>query len=194
MRVPNRGEPPRAAAGRGSRGPFRFGMLWPPIRSNVSGTVTRVSVEERLAGLGIELPPVPAPLASYVPVVVTGDLAFVAGQVPLVEGKPLVTGKVGQEVDTEAGADAARRCALQALAVLREELGSLDRVRRIVRVAVFVASAPGFTDVPKVANGASDLLGDVFGDIGRHARVTVGVSELPLGVPVEVELIAEIQR
>jgi enamine deaminase RidA (YjgF/YER057c/UK114 family) len=152
-----------------------------------------VGVEERLAGLGIELPPVPTPIASYVPVVVSGHLAFVAGQVPVSEGKPLATGKLGLDVGTEAGADAARRCALQALAALRQELGSLDRVRRIVRLAVFVASAPGFTDQPKVANGASDLLGDVFGDMGRHARVAVGVAELPLGVPVEVELIAEIE-
>jgi enamine deaminase RidA (YjgF/YER057c/UK114 family) len=162
---------------------------WP---KTVSVTVTTVGAEERLADLGIELPPVPAPLASYVPVVVTGDLAFVAGQVPLAEGKALITGKVGRDLDIEAGAEAARRCALQAVAALREELGSLDRVRRIVRMAVFVASAPGFTDLPKVANGASDLLGDVFGELGRHARVAVGVSELPLGVPVEVELLAEI--
>jgi enamine deaminase RidA (YjgF/YER057c/UK114 family) len=151
-----------------------------------------VGAEEQLAGLGIELPDVPAPLASYVPVVVSGGFAFVAGQVPLSDGKLLVTGKLGAELDSEAGAGAARRCALQALAALRAELGSLNRIRRIVKLTVFVASAPGFTDQPKVANGASDLLGDVFGEMGRHARSAVGVLELPLGAPVEVEVTAEV--
>jgi enamine deaminase RidA (YjgF/YER057c/UK114 family) len=151
-----------------------------------------VSIEERLAELGMELPSTPAPLASYIPVVVSGTLAFVAGQVPLSEGKALATGKLGAEVDVEAGAGLARRCALQALSVLKAELGSLERIRRIVKLTVFVASASGFTDQPKVANGASDLLGDLFGEMGRHARSAVGVAELPLGVPVEVEVIAEI--
>ena len=151
-----------------------------------------MSVEGRLAELGIELPPAPAPVASYIPVVVSGTLAFVAGQVPLSEGKVLVTGKLGAEVDAEEGAVAARRCALQALSVLKAELGSLERIRRIVKLTVFVASAPGFTDQPKVANGASDLLRDVFGELGRHARSAVGVTELPLGASVEVEVIAEI--
>jgi enamine deaminase RidA (YjgF/YER057c/UK114 family) len=151
-----------------------------------------VSVEERLAELGVELPAAPAPVASYIPVVVSGSLAFVAGQVPLSEGKLLVSGKLGAELDVDAGAEAARRCAVQALSVLKAELGSLERIRRIVKLTVFVASAPGFTDQPQVANGASDLLGDVFGDMGRHARSAVGVVELPLGTPVEVEVIAEI--
>jgi enamine deaminase RidA (YjgF/YER057c/UK114 family) len=151
-----------------------------------------VGAEEQLAALGIELPDPPTPVASYVPVVVSGGLAFVAGQVPLAEGKLLATGKLGADLDAEAGADAARTCALQALAALRAELGSLDRIRRIVKLTVFVASAPGFTDQPKVANGASDLLGEVFGEMGRHARSAVGVSELPLGAPVEVEVTAEV--
>jgi enamine deaminase RidA (YjgF/YER057c/UK114 family) len=151
-----------------------------------------VSVEERLAELGVELPAASAPVASYIPVVVSGSLAFVAGQVPLSEGKLLVSGKLGAELDVDAGAEAARRCAVQALSVLKAELGSLERIRRIVKLTVFVASAPGFTDQPQVANGASDLLGDVFGDMGRHARSAVGVVELPLGTPVEVEVIAEI--
>jgi enamine deaminase RidA (YjgF/YER057c/UK114 family) len=151
-----------------------------------------MSAEDRLKELGIELPPAPQPLASYVPVSVSGGFAFVAGQVPMAEGKPLVTGKLGDNIDVATGADAARRCALQALAALRFELGSLDRVSRIVRLGVFVASASGFTDQPKVANGASDLLAEVFGESGRHARIAVGVSELPLGVPVEVEVLAEI--
>jgi enamine deaminase RidA (YjgF/YER057c/UK114 family) len=151
-----------------------------------------MGVEERLAGLGVELPPVPQPVASYVPVVVSGELAFVAGQIPMAEGQLLAEGKLGAELSVEAGADAARRCLLQALAALRSELGSLDRIRRMVKLTVFVASAPGFTDQAKVANGASDLLGDLFGDAGHHARAAVGVSELPLGAPVEVEVLAEI--
>jgi enamine deaminase RidA (YjgF/YER057c/UK114 family) len=151
-----------------------------------------MSAEDRLKELGIELPPAPQPLASYVPVTVSGGFAFVAGQVPMAEGKPLVTGKLGDDIDVATGADAARRCALQALAALRSVLGSLDRVRRIVRLGVFVACAPGFTEQPKVANGASDLLAEVFGESGRHARIAVGVSELPLGTPVEVEVLAEI--
>jgi enamine deaminase RidA (YjgF/YER057c/UK114 family) len=151
-----------------------------------------MGVEERLAGLGVELPPVPQPVASYVPVVVSGELAFVAGQIPMAEGQLLAEGKLGAELSVEAGADAARRCVLQALAALRSELGSLDRIRRMVKLTVFVASAPGFTDQAKVANGASDLLGDLFGDAGHHARAAVGVSELPLGAPVEVEVLAEI--
>jgi enamine deaminase RidA (YjgF/YER057c/UK114 family) len=143
--------------------------------------------------LGIELPPSPAPVASYVPVVISGGLAYISGQVPQEAGKLLWRGKVGGDLDLSAGADAAKRCALQALAALREALGTLDRVRRIVKVSVFVASHPGFTDQPKVANGASDLLVEVFGESGRHARVAVGVAELPLGGPVEVELVAEIE-
>lgn len=142
--------------------------------------------------LGLELPPPPKPLASYVPVVTAGGFAFVAGMVAMSEGVPTVTGHLGRDVDIQTGADAARRCALQALSALREALGSLDRVRRIVKVTVFVASAEGFTDQPKVANGASDLLVQVFGEAGRHARAAAGVSELPLGAPVEVDLIAEV--
>jgi len=135
---------------------------------------------------------VAAPVASYVPVVVSAGLAFVAGQVPLLDGSPVATGRLGEEIDIEEGAGLARHCALQALAALRAELGSLDRVKRIAKVTVFVASADTFTQQPKVANGASDLLGEVFGEAGKHARAAVGVSALPLGVPVEVELIAEV--
>jgi enamine deaminase RidA (YjgF/YER057c/UK114 family) len=151
-----------------------------------------VGAEARLRELGIELPPPTQPIASYVPVVVTGALAYVSGQVPLADGKLLWSGKLGVELDVSAGADAARRCALQALSALRAGVGSLDLVRRIVRLGVFVASGPGFTDQPIVANGASDLLVEVFGDSGRHARTAVGVPELPLGAPVEVEVVAEI--
>jgi enamine deaminase RidA (YjgF/YER057c/UK114 family) len=148
---------------------------------------------ERLAELGLELPPPPRPVASYVPVTITGNLAFVSGQVPLEDGTVLATGKLGEDLDLDAGAEAARRCVLQALAALKAELGSLDRVRRIVKVSVFVSSAAGFTDQPKVANGASDLLVDVFGEAGRHARAAIGVAELPLGAPVEVEVLAEVE-
>jgi enamine deaminase RidA (YjgF/YER057c/UK114 family) len=147
-------------------------------------------IEERLAELGIELPAAAAPLASYVPVRLVGGQAFVSGQVPLENGQPTVLGKLGADLSVEEGQSAARRCALQALAALRDALGSLDRIRSIARLDVYVASAPGFTDQPRVANGASDVLVEVFGEEGRHARASVGVSELPLGVPVEVAVVA----
>lgn len=149
-------------------------------------------IEERLAELGIELPPAPSPLAAYVPVRVVGRLAYVSGQVPLVDGVPLHPGKVGDAVTVEEGAEAARRCVLQALSALRAALGSLDLVTGIAQLSVFVASATGFTDQPKVANGASDLLVEVFGEAGKHSRIAIGVAELPLGVPVELAVIAEL--
>jgi enamine deaminase RidA (YjgF/YER057c/UK114 family) len=149
-------------------------------------------VERRLAELGIDLPPATAPIASYVPVRIAGGLAFVSGQVPIEGGTPLWVGRVGADVTVEEGQQAARRCALQGLSALREALGSLDRVLGIVKLEVFVASAPGFTEQPRVANGASDLLVELFGDEGRHARVAVGATELPLGVPVEVAIVAAI--
>ena len=152
-----------------------------------------MEAEERLRELGIELPAAAAPVASYVPVVVSGNLAFVSGQVPLDAGTPLVTGHVGDDVSLGEGREAARRCGLQVLAALRAELDTLDRIRRIVKLTVWVASAPGFTDQPKVANGASDLMQEVFGEAGVHARAAVAAPELPLGVPVEVEAIAEIR-
>jgi len=151
-----------------------------------------VDVEARLRELGIDLPTAARPLASYVPVAVSGRFAFVSGQVPLDEGKVMVAGKLGDGVSLEEGQAATRRCALQALAALRDELGTLDRITKVVRIAVFVASAEGFTDQPKVANGASDLFVEVFGDVGRHARTAVGVAELPLGAAVEVEVTVEI--
>lgn len=151
-----------------------------------------MSVDDRLRDLGIDLPPAAAPVASYVPVAVAAGLAFVAGQVPLEEGKPLVTGRLGADLDTDEGARWARRCALQALAALRAELGSLDRIRGIAKVTVWVASTEAFTEQPKVANGASDVLADIFGEAGKHARAAVSAPALPLGVPVEVEVIAEV--
>ena len=149
-------------------------------------------IEERLAELGIILPPAPQPVASYIPVKVVGDLAWVAAQIPMQDGAVTVAGKVGGEVTIDDANAAARRCALQALAALQVTLGTLDRVKGIVKLDVFVASAPGFTDHPKVANGASDLLVEVFGDEGRHARAAVGVPELPLGAAVEVALLVQV--
>ena len=149
-------------------------------------------IEERLAELGIELPPAPQPVASYVPVKVVGDLAWVAGQVPMRDGAVTVSGSVGSDVTVEEANAGARRCAIQALSALRAALGSLDRVTGVVKVDVFVASAQGFTDQPTVANGASDLLVEVFGDEGRHARAAVGVPELPLGAAVEVALLVQL--
>ncbi|HET9250131.1 MAG TPA: RidA family protein [Actinomycetota bacterium] len=149
-------------------------------------------IEERLAELGIELPSPPTPVASYIPVKVAGDLAWVAGQIPMQDGVVTVVGRVGEDVTLDEANAGARRCAIQALAALRGELGSLDRVRGVVKVDVFVASAPGFTDHPKVANGVSDLLVEVFGDEGRHARAAVGVPELPLGAAVEVALLVQL--
>lgn len=151
-----------------------------------------MGAEDRLAELGIELPQAAKPLASYVPVTTGAGLAFVAGQVALEDGVPMATGRVGHEISVEEAQGLARRCALQALAALRDELGSLDRIARILKVTAFVACDEGFTQHPAVANGASDLLAEVFGEAGRHARASVGAPSLPLGVPVEVELIAQL--
>jgi enamine deaminase RidA (YjgF/YER057c/UK114 family) len=147
--------------------------------------------EERLEQLGVTLPAPVAPLAAYIPCVRTGDLVYVSGQVPLVDGKPSHLGRLGAGVGLQEGAAAARRCAVNVLAALKAELGELSRVRQVVKVTVFVASEPGFTDQPKVANAASELFGEVFGEAGRHARAAVGVAALPLGVPVEVDAIVE---
>ncbi|MWV49230.1 RidA family protein [Rathayibacter sp. VKM Ac-2803] len=144
---------------------------------------------ERLAELGIELPAVATPAGAYVPAVVTGSLVFTAGQVPFVDGALPATGKVGDGVSPEVAKDLARVCALNALAAVAEVLGSLDRVTQIVKMTGFVASASGFTGQPGVINGASEVLGEIFGEAGKHARSAVGVAELPLGAPVEVELI-----
>jgi enamine deaminase RidA (YjgF/YER057c/UK114 family) len=146
-------------------------------------------IAERLAELGVELPAVAAPAGAYVPAVVHGGLVYTAGQIPFVDGALPLVGKVGAEVSPEQAKDLARTCALNALAAVADAIGSLDRVTRIVKLTGFVASASGFTGQPGVINGASELLGDVFGEPGRHARSAVGVAELPLGAPVEVELI-----
>jgi enamine deaminase RidA (YjgF/YER057c/UK114 family) len=148
--------------------------------------------EERLQELGVSLPAPAVPVAAYVPCVRTGNLVYVSGQVPVVDGKPSHLGLLGGDVDLEDGRAAARTCAVNVLAALKAELGELSRVRRVVKVTGFVASTPGFTDHPKVINAASELFGDAFGDAGRHARAAVGVAALPLGVPVEVEAIVEV--
>ena len=149
--------------------------------------------EDRLRDLGYELPAVPQPAGSYVPAALaTGTLLFTAGQLPLVEGQLRYTGKVGKEVSVEEAKEAARHCVLNALAAVKAEAGSLDDVRRVVRVTGYVASAAGFNRQPEVINGASDFLGKVFGEKGNHARSAVGVAELPLDAPVEVELIVEL--
>lgn len=147
-----------------------------------------MSIENRLAELGIVLPEPAAPVASYVPVVIAGNLAHVSGQLPFIDGA-LVTGRLGEDVDLDRGASAARACALMILAQLKAALGSLDKVERIVKLGAFVSSTAGFTDQPKVANGASDLMVEVFGDAGRHARSAVGVPVLPLGAAVEVDAV-----
>jgi len=148
--------------------------------------------EERLAELGLAVPPVAAPVAAYVPAVRSGSHVHTSGQLPMREGELLRTGKVGGEVSLEEAVECARQCALNALAAVRAEVGELSAVRRVVKVVVFVASTPDFTGQPGVANGASELLGEVFGDLGRHARSAVGVPVLPLDAPVEVELVVEV--
>lgn len=146
---------------------------------------------QKLAELGIELPAVPAPAGAYVPAVRTGNLVYTAGQVPFVDGTIAATGKVGQEISPEEAKAHARTCALNALAAVHDLVG-VDAITKVVKVVGFVASAEGFTGQPAVVNGASELFGEIFGDAGRHARSAVGVAELPLGVPVEVELIVEV--
>ena len=146
---------------------------------------------DRLTELGIELPPVVSPVGAYVPAVRTGSLVYTAGQVPMVNGTLAAIGKVGNEISPEEAKGHARTCVLNALAAV-DALVGIDAVVRVVKVVGFVASAEGFTGQPAVLNGASEVLGEIFGEAGRHARSAVGVAELPLGVPVEVELIVEV--
>jgi enamine deaminase RidA (YjgF/YER057c/UK114 family) len=148
--------------------------------------------EERLADLGLAVPDVAAPVAAYVPAVRTGSYVYTSGQVPLRDGELISTGKVGSDVSPEEAHECARQCALNALAAVRSQVGELSAVTRVVKVVGYVASAPDFTGQPQVVNGASELLGQVFGDIGQHARSAVGVAVLPLDAPVEVELVVEV--
>jgi len=149
------------------------------------------SPSETLAELGITLPPVVPPVAAYVPAVRTGSLVYTSGQLPMVDGRLVITGKVGVEVGEDEAYDCARVCALNALAAI-DELVGIDTVVRVVKVVGFVATGHGFYSQPAVVNGASDLLGQVFGDRGAHARSAIGVAALPLDAPVEVELIVEV--
>jgi enamine deaminase RidA (YjgF/YER057c/UK114 family) len=152
-----------------------------------------MTIAARLAELGIELPAAAAPVAAYVPVVIAGELAHVSGQVSA-DANGLITGRLGEDMDLDAGVAAARRCGLMILAQLEKALGSLDRVERVVKLGVFVNSAAAFTDQPKVANGASELMAEVFGDAGKHARSAVGVPALPLGVAVEIDAIVAVRH
>jgi enamine deaminase RidA (YjgF/YER057c/UK114 family) len=148
--------------------------------------------DERLAELGLNVPDVVPPVAAYVPAVQTGGLVYTAGQLPMRAGSLITTGKVGGEVTAEQATECAQQCALNAIAAVKSVVGELTRVTRVVKAVVFVASTPDFTGQPGVANGASELLGSVFGDAGKHARSAVGVSVLPLDAPVEVELVVEV--
>lgn len=148
--------------------------------------------EERLAALGITLPTPPPPAAAYVPWVRTGDLVFTAGQLPLEEGALVAAGVLGDGLDLSAGQRCARACGVNVLAQVRAAAGELSRVRRVVKLTVFVASTPTFTDQHLVANGCSELIGEVFADAGRHARSAVGVPSLPMNAPVEVEAVVEL--
>ncbi|HMX61793.1 MAG TPA: RidA family protein [Candidatus Sumerlaeota bacterium] len=150
-------------------------------------------IEAKLAELGVTLPVAPKPVASYVPGIRTGNLVITSGQLPTKDGQMVATGIVPQEVTPEVAAEAARLCAINNLAVIKAVIGDLDKVVRVVRLGVFVASAPTFTAHPKIANGASDFIQAVFGDAGRHARSTVGMACLPLNAPVEVEMMVEVK-
>ncbi len=150
------------------------------------------SPEEVLAELGLSVPEVVPPVAAYIPALRTGDYVFTSGQLPMKDGALLSTGKLGGDVSPEEGVAAAQQCALNALAAVKAEIGDLSLVKRVVKVTCFVASTPDFTAQPSIANGASELLGKVFGDAGRHTRSAVGVPVLPLDSPVEVEIIVEV--
>jgi enamine deaminase RidA (YjgF/YER057c/UK114 family) len=150
------------------------------------------AVEDRVNELGLSVPDVPAPVAAYVPALRSGSQVFTSGQLPTQSGELMATGKVGAEVSVEDAVACARQCALNAIAAVKSEIGDLDRVKRVVKVVCFVASAPDFTGQPQVANGASELLGTAFGEAGVHARSAVGVAVLPLDAPVEVELLVEV--
>ena len=150
------------------------------------------SFDAQLAALGLVLPVPPKPVATYIPVVRTGDLLFLSGMIPLRDGTLIMAGKLGQEISLEQGYEAAKICLLNALAVIRQELGTLDRVKQVVRMVGYVASTEEFIQHPAVINGASDLLVKIFGDVGRHARVAIGAPSLPLNAPVEIELIIQV--
>ncbi|MCB9844375.1 MAG: RidA family protein [Phycisphaeraceae bacterium] len=163
------------------------------VQPETAGTHPPSEAENRLAAMGLHLPQPARPVAAYVPTVRTGNLLYVSGQIPILSGNLLAQGRVPSEVTVETARRCAVQCALNALAAVKAEIGSLDRVRRVVRLGCFVASEPGFHDQPKVANGASEMLVEIFGDRGRHARAAVGSIDLPLGVPVEIEFLFEVE-
>jgi enamine deaminase RidA (YjgF/YER057c/UK114 family) len=152
-----------------------------------------MSPEEKLKELGIELPETPKPLGSYVPAVRTGNLIFMSGMLPLIQGKLMHKGRLGENVRVEEAREDVRTAAINALAVLKAQIGSLENVKRCIRITGYIASSPDFTEHPKVLNAASDLMFEIFGDAGRHARVAVGVNVLPLNSPVEIEFIFEVE-
>lgn len=182
--VPSRMRLRGAAGGLGARGTG--------VRVTLNGIRGLMSYEAKLVELGITLPPPPKPVATYIPAVLTGQLLFLSGVVPFRDGKLVLEGKLGKDLTVEQGYEAARIALLNALAIVRSELGSLDRVAKVVRLIGYVASAEGFTQQPAVINGASDLLVRIFGEAGRHARAAVGAAGLPLDAPVELELIVEV--
>ncbi|WP_366924766.1 RidA family protein [Metallumcola ferriviriculae] len=152
-----------------------------------------MSYEEKIKELGLTIPEAPKPVAAYVPAVKVDSYVYTSGQIPFVNGELKFKGKVGRDIKLEQGYEAAKTCALNCLAVIKGQIGSLDNIDRIVKVTGFVNSAPNFTDQPKVINGASELLGDIFGDKGQHARAAVGVNELPVDAAVEVEMVVKIK-
>lgn len=149
------------------------------------------TIDAKLASLGITLPTPVAPVANYVPTVITGNQLYVSGQISVTADGRMLTGKLGETVDVEAGRAAARQCGINLIAQIKAALGDLDRVKRVVKLNAFVNSSPEFSDQPKVVNGCSDLFVEVFGDAGRHARSAVGVAQLPLGVSVEIDAVIE---
>lgn len=149
--------------------------------------------EEKIKKMGITIPEVVKPLAAYIPAMLVGNLVMTSGQVPISDGKVKYAGKVGSDLSEDEGKDAAKLCALNCLSAVKSVIGNLDKIKRVVKLTVFVSSAEGFTSQPKVANGASEFIGEIFGDAGKHVRSAVGVSELPLNSAVEIEMIVEIQ-
>lgn len=152
-----------------------------------------MEIENKVRKLGMELPEVPKPVATYVPAVRSGNYVFTSGQGPFIKGKLMHTGKVGGNLTVEEGYECAKLTAMNCLAAIKSLIGDLDRVKQIIRVTGFINSAPGFEDQPKVLNGASDLLVQIFGEKGKHARLALGASELPMGTPVEIEMVVEVQ-
>lgn len=150
-------------------------------------------IEEKIKQLGFTLPTAPKPLASYVPAIQTADLIFTAGQLPIKDGILAFKGKLGKDLNEDEGKKAAQLCALNCLAVIKNEIGSLDKIDKIIKLTVFVNSAEGFINQPQVANGASDLVKEIFGDNGKHVRSAVGAAELPLNAPVEIEMIVRVK-